>query len=449
MPLHIWQRQIVDARGFAASGALVEVRVARTNALAELFADRNGETRLPNPMLADSRGVAKFYAEAGRYHIKASVGGLRRVWENVQLGVTLDMINAALFIPQIEQIYERITTTDPVDLVRIMLLALNPAARRLYRSDDDGASWSLWSSIPDDADMMVYHPLTEILVFGNYSGGLLYSEDFGLTWRNCVTNYPTPILSYGSWGRANDGFQFISDYGLIVGLAGSQDDTRHGYPVWSEDGINWFSGEMAEMIFNLVRSGVYHSASGQFFCNLQDRMARTDDGMNYTYALSLGGNSPQNGLGYLPSVGRWASHRPLSRNFVHALDPMSAASWTAGQGTASGFPTNFVTIPARGGIDQHLLVGHYTSSSGVTIYRSFDGISWTALTTIPASFDVTQLLYLEDIHRLVLTSGDNTVGGAGRRIRYSDDGGVTWTEGTGLEGSNMVFTAIMPILVRP
>src|SRR5690606_2445433 len=119
------------------------------------------------------------------------------------------------------------------------------------------------------------------------------------------------------------------------GLAGRPDNTQHGRPVWSEDGINWFSGETAQ-IFNNGRSGVYHSASGQFFCNLQNRMARTDDGMNYTYALSLGADSPQNGLGYLPTVGRWVSYRPQSNEFVHALDPMSADSWTDGQNTGVG-----------------------------------------------------------------------------------------------------------------
>lgn len=92
MPLHIWQRQVVEPDGEVVPSALVEVRRARDNALAVLYSDRAGETFMPNPFRTDSRGEAKFYAAPGLYRVKATQFGRERVWENVRLGVLEEWI---------------------------------------------------------------------------------------------------------------------------------------------------------------------------------------------------------------------------------------------------------------------------------------------------------------------------------------------------------------------
>lgn len=92
MPMHVWQRQVVEPDGAVVPSALVEVRRARDNALAVLYSDRAGETLMPNPFRTDSRGEAKFYAAPGLYHIKATQFGRERVWENVRLGVLAEWL---------------------------------------------------------------------------------------------------------------------------------------------------------------------------------------------------------------------------------------------------------------------------------------------------------------------------------------------------------------------
>lgn len=94
--LFVWQRSVVDSAGNILTDARVDVRHAETNAVANLWADREGTTQKQNPFLVDSEGFARFYAQAGLYKITASRAGLERIFENVILGIRLEDLPADL-----------------------------------------------------------------------------------------------------------------------------------------------------------------------------------------------------------------------------------------------------------------------------------------------------------------------------------------------------------------
>lgn len=124
--LFVWQRSIVDSSGNTLTDARVEVRHAETQAFADIYTDRDGNTPKQNPFLVDSEGFARFYAAAGLYKIIASRAGLVRTFENVLLGVRLEdlpelsgtvaPIIAALLEPTLEEL--AVTLAAIPDLLR-------------------------------------------------------------------------------------------------------------------------------------------------------------------------------------------------------------------------------------------------------------------------------------------------------------------------------------------
>lgn len=134
--LFVWQRSIVDSAGNVLSDARVDVRFAETNATAEIFLDREGVDRKPNPFIVDGDGFARFYAQAGLYKIIVTRAGLERTYEDVLLGIRLDDIPALdelvtpivedLIEPTLEQIAE---TLDAIpQLVYFSVSALGAAS---------------------------------------------------------------------------------------------------------------------------------------------------------------------------------------------------------------------------------------------------------------------------------------------------------------------------------
>lgn len=67
-----FQRAFVDTAGNVRPGLSVTVRDESTGAKAALFADKNGNTQLNNPLTTDSNGEVSFYAAMSEYRLTAT-----------------------------------------------------------------------------------------------------------------------------------------------------------------------------------------------------------------------------------------------------------------------------------------------------------------------------------------------------------------------------------------
>src|SRR5690625_2376595 len=94
--LAVWQRTIVDEEGNIVPLAEVEVRHEHDDSLATIYADRDGETELNNPLTADTAGFVRFYTEGGAYKVTATGAGSEISWRFVAVG-TLAERDRALF----------------------------------------------------------------------------------------------------------------------------------------------------------------------------------------------------------------------------------------------------------------------------------------------------------------------------------------------------------------
>jgi hypothetical protein len=90
--LGAWQASIVDEAGNVIPGASVEVRDQITLVLVDIYSDRDGNTPISNPMLADGDGFAQFYVLPGRYRVRASASGFQRTWSDVIISIPEDEI---------------------------------------------------------------------------------------------------------------------------------------------------------------------------------------------------------------------------------------------------------------------------------------------------------------------------------------------------------------------
>jgi hypothetical protein len=123
--VYVWQESIVDEGGRLRPNAHITVLDAATLAPATIYADVDGITEKDNPFKTDA-GFGRFYAAPGRYQVTASDDSLERVYEDVQLGVTVDTLPdlssiiaplaVTLAQPTLDEAAERIAATH--DLVR-------------------------------------------------------------------------------------------------------------------------------------------------------------------------------------------------------------------------------------------------------------------------------------------------------------------------------------------
>lgn len=115
--LAVWQATIVDSHGDVVSNASVQVLIESSGALAALFADRDGETPISNPITADENGFVRFYAAGNSYRITATSGSFSRTWRHVPIGLLseLDVVPGAMI--QYEQTDAEIAAyVTPTDL---------------------------------------------------------------------------------------------------------------------------------------------------------------------------------------------------------------------------------------------------------------------------------------------------------------------------------------------
>ena len=80
----VYQFYVVDETGVVLPGATVTVRDT-LNVLAMIASDDAG-TPMANPFAADETGLARFYAQSGRYNIEAAIGGSTFEFPNVPIG---------------------------------------------------------------------------------------------------------------------------------------------------------------------------------------------------------------------------------------------------------------------------------------------------------------------------------------------------------------------------
>ena len=75
MTLAVCARTLQGQNGDTLGGAEVTVRVNATGDLADIFADRDGNTPAPNPLTASATGTVEFYVTPGVYRIEAIGAG--------------------------------------------------------------------------------------------------------------------------------------------------------------------------------------------------------------------------------------------------------------------------------------------------------------------------------------------------------------------------------------
>jgi len=88
--LAAFQRTITDERGDVVPGATVYFRSENGGGLASLFADRNGDVPLSNPVVADSEGFVRVFAPGAPYRVTAVKEGLVREWRYVPIGTAAE-----------------------------------------------------------------------------------------------------------------------------------------------------------------------------------------------------------------------------------------------------------------------------------------------------------------------------------------------------------------------
>lgn len=85
MALSVWQRTITDEAGNVRPGAVLQITLEETSALATVYKDRDGtDPWPPGTVTADSFGFARFYAPRGRYRIQSLAPAID--WRDVEIG---------------------------------------------------------------------------------------------------------------------------------------------------------------------------------------------------------------------------------------------------------------------------------------------------------------------------------------------------------------------------
>jgi hypothetical protein len=80
MSIPVFNRTITDAAGNVVPNAQITVVDERTDTLATLFDNRDGDVGKSNPFTADINGFAQFFAAPGVYRVTAEFGALSRTW---------------------------------------------------------------------------------------------------------------------------------------------------------------------------------------------------------------------------------------------------------------------------------------------------------------------------------------------------------------------------------
>ncbi len=80
MSIPVFNRTITDAEGNVIPNAQITVVDERTDTLATLFSNRDGDVSKSNPFTADTNGFAQFFAAVGVYRVTAEFGALTRTW---------------------------------------------------------------------------------------------------------------------------------------------------------------------------------------------------------------------------------------------------------------------------------------------------------------------------------------------------------------------------------
>jgi hypothetical protein len=254
-----------------------------------------------------------------------------------------------------------------------------------------------------------------------------------------TSNFSTYTAATNSFFAAADrqaGCGDIKKFGNVYYAVGRPSEGVR-FVLRSTDGINWENPTSVPTIFNggeikyqnwiTSNNGLFHVCGDGFF---QGTLFYSTDGQTWNPAISddAGGffwpNPPGAGRGGLMVAygnGTWvavggAGAGVLDKQFYYSFDGIN---WSI---TANGTPAYIGTGVIFDGT-HFFAIGQFSASSNnnIRVYRSFDGIQWTAVGTIFPWSSSRDIFYANGLY---LASAENFVS-PGSPIYYSYDG-ITW-----------------------
>lgn len=233
------------------------------------------------------------------------------------------------------------------DIVNDVLIASGFTGFNIYRSIDDGITWSTVNTGVDNFWFAAgYNRFTNVIVLGGGDSRIITSIDSGLNWIEQTT--PT-IIAMPTWQDA----QYENGRYIVAGDSGSD-----GYIIWSDDSITWTEAtytSLSEIIQLAYGNGVWIGTGTS----------------NNEYAISI-----DNGLNW--TIGTISG----LTNTVGVVfgDSIFLTSNLSGDVYISSNGTDWRQVASSVGSVESLLYSNnqfMMGGPGGQIYTSWDGVIWT------------------------------------------------------------------------
>lgn len=268
----------------------------------------------------------------------------------------------------------------------------------LYRSDDDGKTWS-YSGLAMQSVRTIYRH-TDGKIWAGMQPGLAYSSDDGNSWTSLNTSQSVFGIAINSSAHL-----FVGNWG---GLFRSTDNGTS----WSEINMGIPSPKVNELF--LSKAGTLFA--GLFLGGL---WRSSNDGTSWVLASN---DFASASFDVITQRGTTLYAASSEKGLYRSID--DGVTWT---------PTS--TGPEQGGISAILMIDDQTIIAGRdngTIIKSTDaGSSWTTAFSVPGDASVYSLA---NVRAGIILAGTNHGG-----VFRSTDNGATWT------GANSGLTNVSPI----
>lgn len=396
-------------------------------------------------------GVNRFCRQGGFVYAGTYLTGLHRSGDG---GATWDLLDSGLSGGEV--------ITGIAGLGSPLLFVATQATSRLYRSTNDGDSWSTIPTSPSKSWTTLAASGTTILA-GTTSEGLVRSTDGGASWGSANNGYPASaevssilfaggavFAAGGTVGQPSTfGVYRSTDNGGSWAKVSADLPSTGSIPALEAQGAALYAGVEAQA----NNSGLYRSTNGGvnwtrvsggihggpaalsvafdgstiLMGTWQGVYRSTDDGG--TWADSDHGTAAIRGTGSLLRDGASVvvgleTNGDAGRGIWRSGD--GGESWA---GPGSGMPQN-ATARALGRAQIDLLAGFYGAGRGV--YRSSDGgANWT-----PSTSGIGAGTIINVIHR----HGSVLLTGAWEALYRSTDDGHSWNTVAGMANVNTLVT---------